>query len=118
MNESETQKIPLVFFRTKTGKEPVRDWLKELDRLDRLEIGRDLQRAQYRWPVGMPLARALSNDLWEIRTDLPSKKIARVFICFHTGTLYALHGFIKKTQKTPDAELDLARRRKKEIENG
>lgn len=118
MSESEAEKIPLVFFRTKTGNEPVRDWLKTLDRSDRLEVGQDLQRAQYRWPVGMPLAKALGGGLWEIRTGLPSKTIVRVFVCFHGGTLYALHGFIKKTQKTPDAEMDLARKRKKEIENG
>ncbi|HEX2580478.1 MAG TPA: type II toxin-antitoxin system RelE/ParE family toxin [Dongiaceae bacterium] len=118
MSELETQKIPLVFFRTKAGKEPVRDWLKTLDRSDRLAIGQDLQRAQYRWPVGMPLAKALGGGLWEIRTALPSKTIARVFVCFRGGTLSALHGFIKKTQKTPDADMGLARKRQKEVENG
>jgi phage-related protein len=66
----------------------------------------------------MPLCRALGNGLWEIRTSLPSKTIARVVVCFHDGVLYALHGFIKKSQKTPDEELAIARKRKQEVENG
>jgi phage-related protein len=114
----DTQKIPLVFYRTAAGNEPVRDWLKGMKRADRLEIGADLQRVQYRWPIGMPLCRSLSGGLWEVRTELPSRVISRVFICFHEGALYALHGFIKKTQKTPDAELTIARRRKREVEDG
>jgi phage-related protein len=116
--EPVTPKIPLVFFRGAAGKQPVRDWLKGLDRLDRLEIGADLQRAQYRWPVGMPLCRALGDGLWEIRTNLPSRTTARVLICFHKGALYALHGFIKKTQKTPVEDLALAHKRRREVENG
>ena len=109
-------RIPLVFFRTSAGNEPVRDWLKELPRDDRLTIGEDLQRVQYRWPVGMPLARPLGKALWEVRTSLPSNRIARVIFCFHDEELVALNGFIKKSQKTPQAELDLALDRKKELE--
>jgi phage-related protein len=89
-----------------------------MNRAARLEIGADLQRVQYRWPVGMPLCRALGNGLWEVRTSLPDKTVARVFICFHDGALYALHGFIKKTRKTPDDDLAIARRRKNEVEHG
>ena len=111
-------KIPLVFYRTALGNEPVRDWLKDLERNDRLEIGGDLHRVQYRWPVSMPLCRSLSGGLWEIRTRLPSKTISRVLICFHDQALYALHGFIKKTQKTPTEDLRLARERMKEVQNG
>jgi len=114
----DTQKIPLFFYRTAAGNEPARIWLKRLDRADRLAIGADLQRLQYRWPVGMPLCRALGDGLWEVRTRLPSKTISRVFLCFHDGSLYALHGFIKKTQKTPDDELAIARKRKHEVEDG
>jgi len=106
----------MVFYRTAGGTEPVRDWLKAMDRVDRLEVGADLQRVQYRWPVGMPLCRPLGHGLWEVRTELPSRTIARVFISFHRGALYALHGFIKKTQTTPDRELTIARRRKQEVE--
>lgn len=110
-------KIPLRFYRSVAGKEPVRDWLKALDRGDRLEIGQDLQRVQHRWPVGMPLCRAMGDGLWELRTNLHSGTIARLIFCFHDGVLIALHGFIKKTQKTPDDELRIARRRKKETED-
>ena len=109
-------KIPLAFYRTSSGKEPVRDWLNELDPEDRKAVGMDLMRAQWRWPVGMPLCRSLGDGLWEVRTDLPSHRIARVLICFHDGQLVALEGFIKKTQKTPDEELKVARKRKKKVE--
>ncbi len=109
------QKTPLVFYRSSNGNEPVRDWIKALNTPDRLAIGQDLMRAQWRWPVGMPLCRALGQGLWEIRTELPSKRIARVFLCLDEGMLVALHGFIKKTKKTPDDELTLARKRQKEL---
>jgi phage-related protein len=113
-----TPKIPLVFYRGANGNEPVRAWLRDLPQADRLEIGRDLHRVQYRWPVGMPLCRAMGNGLWEVRTSLPSGTIARVFICHHDGLLFALHGFIKKTQKTPEGEMQIALRRKKAVEHG
>ena len=112
-----TQKTPLVFFKTSGGKEPVRDWLKGLEPPDRLAVGQDLMRAQWRWPVGMPLCRPMGQGLWEIRTELPSKRIARVLICFDKGVLVALHAFIKKTQKTPDDELLQARKRQKELKS-
>ncbi len=108
-------KISLVFFRTAAGNEPVRDWLKELPSHDRRAIGQDLQRVQYRWPVGMPLARSLGRGLWEVRTNLASNRIARVIFCFHDDELVALSGFIKKSRKTPAAELVLATERMKEL---
>ena len=111
------QKTPLYFYRSAAGKEPVREWLKSLDEPDRRAVGQDLMRAQWRWPVGMPLCRAMGQGLWEIRTDLPSNRIARVLLCLHAGSLVALHGFIKKTQKTPDDELALARKRQKELKS-
>ena len=109
-------KIPLIFFRTPAGSEPVREWLKQLPEAERQAIGRDLMRAQWRWPADMPLCRALGNGLWEIRTDLPTKRTARVLICLYRELLVALHGFIKKTRTTPDEDLALARKRKKELE--
>jgi len=112
----ENDKIPLVFYRTSSGGEPVRDWLKELNPDDRKAVGMDLMRAQWRWPIGMPLCRPMGDGLWEVRTELPSRRIARVLFCVHAGRLVALHGFIKKTQKTPDEELKKARKRQKEIE--
>jgi len=75
------RKTPLAFYRTKAGSEPVRDWLRGLPAADRNVIGRDLMRAQWRWPVGMPLCRPMGGGLWEVRTDLPSKNTARVLVC-------------------------------------
>lgn len=112
----QTQKIPLVFFRTPAGHEPVRDWLKDLPEAERHAIGQDLLRAQWRWPLGMPLCRPMGRGLWEIRTDLPTKRTARVLLCLYLEHLVALHGFIKKTRTTPDEDLELARKRKKELE--
>ena len=110
------QKIQMVFYRTQQGNEPVRAWLKKLPSQERKALGMDLQRAQWRWPVGMPLCRPLGRGLWEIRTDLPRNQISRVLLCLYDGQLVALHAFIKKTRTTPDDDLALARKRKKELE--
>jgi len=108
--------IPVVFYRTPAGGEVVLDWLKALDQADRNIIGQDLMRVQFRWPVGMPLCRPLGGGLWEIRSSLTSNRIARVLFCMSGGRIVALHGFIKKTQQTPDTELKLARKRMNEFE--
>ena len=110
------EKVPLVFFRTVAGSEPVREWLQALDQTERHAIGKDLLRAQWCWPVGMPLCRALGGGLWEVRTNLPTRRIARVLLCFYEGHLVALHGFIKKTRAMPDDDLALARKRLRELE--
>ena len=73
-------------------------------------------RVQYRWPVGMPLCRGLADGLWEVRSSLPGNRIARVLFSVHQERIVVLHGFIKKTRKTPDDDLALARRRKREFE--
>jgi phage-related protein len=109
------RKLPVLFYRTRGGAELVRDWLRSLDDSDQNTIGLDLMRVQFRWPVGMPLCRAMGDGLWEMRTNLPSNRIARLLFCVTGGRILILHGFIKKTQKTPDEELTQARRRKKEI---
>jgi phage-related protein len=108
--------IPLVFYCAKSGHEPVRAWLPELDPEDRRTIGQDLMRVQFGWPIGMPLCRSLGGGLWEVRSNLSSQRIGRVFFCFADGVLVALHGIIKKTQKTPPKELDTARARMKEVQ--
>jgi phage-related protein len=110
------RKIPLIFFTLAMGIEPVRDWLKGLPEAERKEIGEDLLRAQWRWPVGMPLCRPMGDGLWEVRTSLPTKRTARVLICVCEGHLVALHGFIKKTRATPEDDLAIARRRQRELE--
>jgi phage-related protein len=109
------QEVPVRFYRSNTGREPVLDWLRSLDKEDRRVIGLDLMRVQFGWPIGMPLVRSLKGGLWEVRSTLPSQRIARLILCLHQQTLVVLHGFIKKTQKTPAEELTLAKRRLKEI---
>jgi phage-related protein len=113
---TQPHKIPLVFYRALTGSQPARDWPKSLPVVERHAIGRDLLRTQWRWHVGMPLCRPLSGGLWEIRTDLPTERTARILICLYRGHLVALHGFIKKTRTAPVEDLRLARKRKKELE--
>jgi phage-related protein len=115
--QNKPRKIPLVFFRTLTGNEPVHEWLRNLGDADRRAIGTDLLRAQWRWPVGMPLCRPMGNGLWEIRTDLARNRTARVLICLHREQLVALQGFIKKSRATPANDLAFARSRQKELEH-
>ncbi len=94
----------------------MREWLKGLRESDRHMMGMDLLRAQWRWPVGMPLCRPMGDGLWEVRTDRPDNRTARVLICVHSGHLVALHGFIKKAKTTPNHDLELARRRQREVQ--
>lgn len=108
--------IPVIFYRTATGVEPVRDWLRALPEADRRAIGLDLATVQVGWPVGMPLCRSLGSGLWEVRSNLPSRRIARVLFFVHKGRIGILHGFIKKTPNTPTDDIDLARKRMKEME--
>jgi phage-related protein len=115
MTKPPPRKIPLIFFRTAAGSEPVRDWLKALPVAERHAVGKDLLRAQWRWPVEMPLCRPMGAGLWEIRTALPTRRAARVLLCLYCGHLVALHSFIKKTRATPDEGLALARKRQKEL---
>jgi phage-related protein len=115
MSTDQPRKIPAVFYRTAGGAEVVRDWLRSLDEADRLTIGLDLMRVQFRWPVGMPLCRPLGNGLWEVRSSLRSGRIARVLFCHHDGVLVVLSGFVKKSQRMPDEELKLAMRRMREF---
>lgn len=117
MIDVSAQKTPLRFYQSASGNEPVLEWLKALDSPDRRTVGQDLMRAQWRWPVGMPLCRPMGQGLWEVRTHLPSKRIARVLFCPHDGLLVALHAFVKKTQKTPSADIALARQRQRELKS-
>jgi phage-related protein len=106
--------IPVFFYRTKSGNEPVRAWLRELDVGDRQAIGLDRLRVQMLWPIGMPLCRSLGQGLWEARSSLPSGRIARLMFFIRQGEIHVVHGFIKKSQATPAADLELARTRMKE----
>lgn len=111
----ELKKLPAAFYCTASGNEPVRAWLKRLDETDRRIIGQDIAIAEFGWPVGMPVCRSLGRGLYEIRSDLAKGRIARVVFCVARKQMVLLHAFIKKTQKTPKSEIDLATRRMKEI---
>lgn len=106
--------LNVAFFRTEAGNEPVREWLMELPRESRKLIGTDIKLVQFGWPLGMPLVRKLEHRLWEIRTDL-GENIARVIFTLVDSDIVLLHGFIKKTQKTPLVELATARQRKRKL---
>ncbi|MGE0824206.1 MAG: type II toxin-antitoxin system RelE/ParE family toxin [Candidatus Binatia bacterium] len=103
-------RLQLAFFKTEGGREPVREWLLSLPRAERQAVGADLLDVQYSWPIGMPLVRKIDPDLWEVRSDLEDR-IARVLFTIEESTLVALHGFIKKSQRTPKSDLDLAKTR-------
>ena len=103
-------KLEVRFFRSDSGNEPVRDWLKELSPADRKTIGEDIKTVQYGWPLGMPLVRKLDKDLWEIRIHLQDR-IARVLFTVSNNVIVLLHGFIKKSQSTPQPDLQLAMKR-------
>ena len=105
----------MVFYRTAGGAEPVRDWLRALPIEDRQCIGHDLAQVQFGWPVGMPVCRALGEGLWEVRSTLPSRRIARTLFFYSLGRIGVLHGFVKKTRKTPPEDIALARKRMKEM---
>lgn len=112
----ELKRVPARFYKSESGAEPVREWLQGLSREDRKEIGTDIATVEYGWPVGMPVCAPLGAGLHEVRTNLDDNRIARVLFCFSGGSMVLLHGFIKKTRKTPRLDLDLARRRQKEVE--
>ncbi len=108
--------IPAAFYCTETGTEPVREWLKGLDPEDRRIIGTDIRTVEFGWPVGMPVCRPMGKGLFEVRSTITGKRIARVLFCIHEGTMVLLDGFVKKTRKIPDTDLATALKRKKEVE--
>ena len=104
------------FYKTGAGAEPVADWLRSLDRDTRKAIGTDIKTVETGWPLGMPLVRKLELGLWEVRSHIPDG-IARVFFTTVGSKMVLLHGFIKKSDKTPKADLALAKSRKDEVKN-
>lgn len=108
------KRIEVSFYRSPSGAEPVKEWIRSLPESDKKILGKDLLKIELGFPLGMPLCRSLGNGLWECRSHLTAGKIARVIFCIEGQRMIALHGFIKKTQKTPKQEIDLALRRKKE----
>ena len=79
-------------------------------------IGSDIKDVEFSFPIGLPLCRSLSGykDLWEVRSKITGGKIARIIFYISNGEMILLHGFIKKSQKTPKKEIELAVKRQKE----
>lgn len=111
----EMKRLPASFYATASDKEPVREWLRGLDVYDRRRIGHDIATAEFGWPVGMPLCKSLGNGLWEIRSNIGSGRIARVIFAVVDQRMVLLHGFVKKTGKTPKSDMELAGKRRKEL---
>ena len=110
-----TKKLPARFYVTSTGRKPVREWILELPEAERHAVGKDIQKVEFGWPLGRSHCAPLGAGLWEVRSSLASGRIARVIFCMGDGHMILLHGFIKKTQKTPKADIDLALKRMKEV---
>lgn len=109
--------IKVVFYKTLMGNEPVREWLLDLSPDKRKSIGEDIKAIEIAWPIGLPLVRKLDTNLWEVRTKLPNQ-ISRVFFTIVQDMMVLLHAIIKKTQKTPQKDLELAKRRRNEVLEG
>jgi phage-related protein len=119
MREKEGKTVPAIFYRTEAGGEPVREWLKRLPQTDRRRIGEDIKTVEFGWPIGMPVCKSLGDGIYEVRTSLAQNRIARVlFYIDERGWMVLLHGFIKKTPKTPSEDLELARRNKSKHQRG
>jgi len=111
-----SKKIVGHFYTTASGRRPVREWLLDFSKPDRRVIGKDIQKVEFGWPIGMPYCRPLTHGLWEVRSDLTGGRIARVIFCIVRSEVVLLHGFEKKTQRTPQHDIELAVKRKREIE--
>jgi phage-related protein len=112
-----SKRLDAVFFRSKVGNEPVREWLKSLAKEQRKTIGEDIAYVQFKWPIGKPRVDHLRGAVWEVRSSLDNR-IARTLFAVEGGQMVLLHGFIKKTHHTPDSDIELALKRFKEWQRG
>jgi len=110
-------KLEVFFYRSESGNEPVRDWLKNLSHEERKAIGGDIKTVQIGWPLGMPVVRKLEPGLWEVRSRLHGR-IARIVFTVKDRRMILLHGFIKKSQRTEQSDLRVARKRKTRLDMG
>ena len=115
-----SKRLQAIFFKTESGGEPLRAWLKSLPSDDdRKRIGEDIKSVEFGWPIGMPVCRPLVDGIYEVRTNLSQNRIARIlFYIDRMSRMVLLHGFIKKSQRTPQDDLNLARRNKAKHQRG
>jgi len=109
------KKITALFYENENGKKPVREWITSLSDDDKKTIGEDIKTVEYGFPIGMPVCRKLESKLYEVRSNVSDKRMARVIFTVISECMILLHDFIKKSQKTPKSDIDLAIKRKKEI---
>lgn len=112
---SESKIVKAAFYQAANGTEPVRDWLKSLPDGDRKLIGADIKAVEFGWPLGLPLCRPITGrkGIWEVRTSLTGGRIARVMFSVVGEKMILLHGFIKKTKKTPKPDIEITVKRLK-----
>lgn len=113
-SKTPAKRLAVRFYRTDSGGEPVRDWLAGLDKVTRATIGQDIKTVEMGWPLGMPLVRKLDEALWEVRIGIPAG-IARILFTVAGENMVLLHGFAKKSRKTPQTDLALAKRRMRKV---
>jgi len=119
VGRDQLKRIPAIFYRTEAGSEPVRSWLRAMDPKDRRLVGEDIKTVEFGWPVGMPTCRPMGDGLYEVRTRLPGSRMVRVFFYIdRRQRMVLLHGIVKKTRTTPDADLNLARQNMRKHEKG
>ena len=107
--------LTAVFYRSASGNEPVREWLQTLSKREKFRMGVDIWKVQLEWPVGMPHVRPLGDGMNEVRSSLPDG-IARVLFFIDGDDMVLLHGFVKRTRKTPPEALALAEKRRRDYE--
>jgi phage-related protein len=110
-------RLVAIFYKSRSGNEPVRDWLKALPKPDRKAIGEDIAYVQFKWPIGKPRVDHLRGSIWEVRTSL-GDRIARTLFAVQGSQMVLLHGFIKKTKRTPGKDIEVAEKRFKEWQRG
>ncbi len=107
--------LEAAFYKSEQGNQPCRDYLMSLSRDDRREVGANIFAVQKGFPLGLPLCRKMEKDLWEVRSDIEDG-ISRIFFTLDGEIMVLLHGFTKKTQKTPQKEIETAKARMKDYE--
>ena len=111
--EDEPSRFECAFFCTDQGNEPVREWLRSLPVEAKKEIGSDIERVQWQWPVSKPLVDGLGGGLYEVRTKVERIQY-RVLFCIVENTMLLVHGFVKKARTEP-GEIAIGRSRLKAV---
>jgi phage-related protein len=100
------------FYRDQHGKYPVSEWLANLDVKSRTRVSRTIQLLETYGPrLTMPHCRHLRGKIWELRTSFTRHEYRVLYFAAVGRTFVLLHAFAKKTDKTPEREIETAERR-------